>query len=209
MTHLTRDDLERWCAAGAPADRQRIVAHLAECDACGALLGHVRDALQESPTPDHDLVASLKTIGYGAYRPARRPAPVWRRWGVAAAAAAALVLVVLFLPMRRGPADTPDESAVRGSSIQLLSPAGSVNAIEEFRWTSPIRATSFRVEVYEAGQRRVSEINVTVEHARPSEDDRRRLATPGAYTWLVVALDQAGLEIMRSKPQEVVVAGRE
>ena len=77
MTHLDREEIVRWWQEGAPSDRHRFVEHLAECDACGALLGEVIDARPSDETSRGiEEMDALKLRGYAAYAPGPTEEPV-------------------------------------------------------------------------------------------------------------------------------------
>ena len=78
--HLTREELQRWWDHGSPADRDRVVGHLAECDACGALYGEILDAEAPPATEIESVDRSLTDRAYRTYRspqatPRIRPPP--------------------------------------------------------------------------------------------------------------------------------------
>jgi hypothetical protein len=206
MTHLTREELQQWWRHGASGARDRIVAHLAECDECGALYGEVIDA---DPAPlDAAAARDASPRGYSAYRRPRRIFGVdWRV--LAVSGAAAVLLLVAIVPALLGPSGRfePDGGGIRGTSLQPLAPIGTVAPPVQFRWASPVNAARYVVEVREEG---VEQILFTVTSdtesvALPREQLGR--LTPGrAYSWVVVAVDRTGTEIMRAAPREFVVS---
>jgi hypothetical protein len=208
MTHLTREELQRWWDDGRPADRARVVSHLAECDACGALFGEVIDAQPLAADPARTPASGLRERAYGTYRPSSTAAG--RRWLVPAlaGAAAAVLVLAIGLPMLREPPAPAvgDEGTVRGTSLQPLSPIGSAAPPVEFRWASPVAAARFVVDVRDADERQVFQLTSDRESARlPPE--RLALLTPGRpYTWVVVAYASSGEEIMRAPPRSFVLA---
>jgi hypothetical protein len=66
MTHLTRADLTRWRDAPDPADRDRIVLHLAECDECGALYADLMRTRPAAAGPDELEPAAFMKAGFEA-----------------------------------------------------------------------------------------------------------------------------------------------
>jgi hypothetical protein len=205
MTHLTREELVRWWKDGPPAERERIVSHLAVCDECGALYGERIDAQPVAADSRPDLAA----LGYGAYRRPRRllPSP-WSVPTLAAAATAAVLLIGLAIVALRAPEPPDDASGIRGTSLQPLSPIGRVDPPVVFRWESPVRASSYRVEVRDSERRMPVALYYDAESVglpppRPLE------LTPGEeYTWEVVALGPDGEEIMRSPARGFSVSPR-
>ena len=211
MTHLTRDELLRWRDHVPPADRDRIVGHLAVCDTCGALYAElVRTRPAEHPAARLD-PAEFVERGYRAYAPSRASAWTLRGWRAWSAVAAALVLVIggaiLAPTLQQRPPLTSGGSEVRGASIQIVSPAGIVTPPVTFRWSSPVRATTYSLEVRDETQAIVYSTKVREEEVTLPSDLRNGLRPGGRYSWVVVALDGASEEIMRSAPQAFVVSG--
>jgi hypothetical protein len=203
VTHLAREELERWWTEGRPADRDRIEGHLAACDACGALYGEVIDSL---PLPaglaagsDQELAArGLHAFAGGQPRALRVP-PRAALWAAAAALAAAALVPLLGRP---GP-EPPD--GIRGASLQPLEPLGTVAPPVRFAWASPVRAAGYVVEVRDPQKGLVFSLS----SAEPPLDvppERLARLTPGwIYWWTVIARDASGEEIMRSPPRSFVV----
>lgn len=217
MTHLTREALERFRREGSPAERDRIVAHLAVCDACGALYGEVLDQEPVEPTPaTAPLAAALRERGYRSYR---RNAPGWwsawwRRPATLAGAAAAAVAValVLALPLLREssrPAPALDQTGVRGSGVQALEPIGEAARPLRFRWSSALDAPRFELEIRDADGRVVAAVTSDREQAELAADDEARLVPGARYTWRVTALDADGEVMAVTEPRSFVVAARE
>jgi hypothetical protein len=207
MTHLTREELERWWQRGDPADRERVVGHLAACDECGSLYGRVIDGLDPTAADLPEVRRALVRRGVRVYRPARGWWPL-PRWVVATAALTGLV-VAISVPLLRTPAapvtDTP--VAVRGSALQALGPVGLVEAPVTFRWASPVTAASYRVEIRD-GDRVLSTLLTGDESVELPAADLARLDPGRTYSWLVVALTAEGDEIMRTEAQRFSVDER-
>jgi len=197
MTHLTRDDLERWLTAGDPRDRERVVGHLASCDECGRLYGEMLEAAPVAVAPEHvRLAAELAPAGHRAFD-ARRS--FWLSPRFAAAAAAAVLLGVLAVPPIVRWASTDDSGvATRGTSLQVLSPVGAISVPPEFRWTSPYAAPRYRVELLDAADRAIGSATVTREQASWSELSRTPPSPGATYRWRVTALDANGAPIASS-----------
>jgi hypothetical protein len=204
VSHLSRDELVRWRDEGRPSERERVVGHLAECDACGAAYAELLWAAPAEPGPPRLDEAAFRARGYaaGQTRPLRflarsRPALL-----AAAVAATAVTGAVLW---RLGPPSAPSEAAIRGSAIQALAPVGAVSGPIEFRWASPIVAESYVVEVKDARGRVAATLLAEEERAAdPSLD--RRLLEGERYLWTVTALDADGEPLSRSAPQAFVRA---
>jgi hypothetical protein len=188
MTHLTRAELERWRDTPAAADRASVIAHLAECDACGAELAELMRTRPRSETP------ALETAPFLAAGLGRGPAPVaaprWRRLGIPLAAAAAIILAVTTL-VTRGP------GARRGGDekIRLESPSGTVAASDlTFTWTAPAAAASQRLLIYaldDPGRPVVDARNV-VPPLRLTPEQAARLTRDADYRWLVEFTNAGG-----------------
>jgi hypothetical protein len=203
MTHLTREQLKDFWDHGRAGDRERVVTHLAVCDQCGALYGEVMDG---SPTAIGTSVASpnLAVRGYRSFRAARRRFTM--RWtGALAGAAAAAGLVALVLPSPSAP-PPPDGETIRGASLVALAPIGRVDPPVRFRWASPVAASRFVVEVRDGRQRLQLVLTAAREAVDLPAESLRQLVPAEDYSWVVIARDAEGQEIMRSRPQIFSVA---
>jgi hypothetical protein len=219
VTHLTRDDLERWARQGLPTDRDRIVGHLAQCDDCAALYARVLDGQPVEPADDAHL-DELKARAYGAYGQAgaaheattrsRRPRrPRRTAWIAASGIAAAILAALVLYPVLRNerPLTMPDDTAIRGASIQALAPAGTVSPPIEFRWSSPMAAARYELTVSGAGGVPLWSSTVRTERVSAPPELVEKLRGTEA-TWQVTALDEAGRRLIRSEPQRFAVAPR-
>jgi hypothetical protein len=208
MTHLTREELQRWWRDGAPGERDRILAHLAECDECGALYGEVIDA--DPVQPDAAAVRVAAPRGYRVFRRSRRMFGVdWSTPRVLAVcgAAAVVVLAAIVPTLLRPSGPEPDGGGIRGTSLQPLAPIGAVTQPVQFRWTSPVNAARYVVEVREdGGEQILFSLTSEAESVDLPQEQLGRLTPGRAYSWVVVAADQAGAEIMRAPPRSFVVA---
>jgi hypothetical protein len=194
VTHLSREELERWWAEGRPEERERVVGHLAVCDDCGALYGDIIDArdlattkLTAEPPP------GLAARAYRAYRPRRSGlSSLPFVWGAAAAA----LLVALGIVALRAPAPPGDPGGIRGTSLLPLSPIGRVDPPVEFKWESPVRASRYRIEVEDAEGRPWFVLFSEGESAALPRERLEELEPGKEYWWEVVALGPQGEEIM-------------
>jgi hypothetical protein len=210
MTHLTRDELERWWRDGSAAQRDRVLAHLAECDECGTAYGEIIDA--DPLPPDAAAVRDAAPRGYRTYR---RPGVFGLDWSsprvLAACGAAAAAVLALVVPSLRETTTHSDARAeIRGTSLQPLAPIGTVALPVEFRWASPVIADRYRVEIRDE---RSGELLVRIESdaasvpLAPEQLSRLRRGLP--YSWVVIAVDPDGVEIMRAPPRSFVVSDSE
>jgi hypothetical protein len=122
------------------------------------------------------------------------------RWFLPLAAAVVLAIgaTVIWRAGALAPA-VPAES-VRGTEIQPVAPIGSVDAVSEFSWQSPIRAERYRLKVM-----RGSEQVWTV------ETNGLRITAPAGlfdanveYRWTVEAIDREGDIRMTSRAQSFI-----
>jgi hypothetical protein len=184
-----------------------VLAHLAECDECGAVYGEIIDA--DPLQPDAAAVREAAPRGYRAYR---RPGVFALDWSsprvLAACGAAAVVALALVAPTLRETttrSDSGDE--IRGTTLQPLTPIGTVAPPVEFRWASPVSAGRYRVEVRDESS---GEIFVRVESDTTSvslaPEHLSRLIRGRPYSWVAIAVGPAGEEIMRGPPRSFVVS---
>jgi hypothetical protein len=204
MTHLTRAELESWHRTAIEADRDRIVGHLAVCDACAATYAAiVRAHVDEEPS--HFDTRDFREAGYGALAPAPRRRFFFRPGLLVPLAAAAAILLAIWVPSLR-PADDSDETpsrVLRGAATpQAIAPSGDVEGAIEFRWTAAAGADRYAIEVKDHTGRRV--------FYRETRDERlaaadaallAALARGGSFTWTVATLDGAGEILAQSTPR--------
>jgi hypothetical protein len=203
MTHLSRDELQRWWDEGRPEDRERVVGHLAACDECCVRYGAMMDARPADADRDAPFTGGrepLSTLGHAAWRRTNRTRPVWWPPLAAAAGIAAVLLLSIVLP-GRPPAAVPDEVGIRGSTLQALTPAGAVSPPIRFGWASPVDASRYLLEVRDDAGRVVLTLPADGETVEASIADLAGLTPGDPYTWQAVALSADGDIIMRSAPQ--------
>ena len=214
MTHLTRDELERWWAQGRAPDRDRIIGHLAVCDECVALY---RTALDSRPVKERTVTpaADVVKLGYRAYKSDRPPLLEFLRrpsgYAAVAGLAAALVLLAVLVPARlrdQAALNIQDDPGVRGAGVQLLSPAGPSEGPLEFQWTSSVRAATFRVDVLDTNRQPLFTAIVAEERLKMPDQLRRQLTAGVPYSWRVTALDVRGEPILQSEVRSFVVPAR-
>lgn len=185
--HLTGEEMLRWRDHGDAAQRDRVVAHLAECDGCGAAYAELVRTAPASAGPRLLEVAPFVERGYAV--PARTASG--RGWLARRPqlAAAAVLLVALggasLLLSRREP------PAVRGGAAAIIEPVRPVNETVaagalEFVWRARETA-AFTLLVYDASRPTepvIRAANVQSGH-RLTPDDRGRLQSGRTYTWFV------------------------
>jgi hypothetical protein len=199
MTHLTADELKTWYEQGRANDRDRVIGHLAECEACRRTLS----ALAMSAEPDaaaSPMVTAAEAVplGYAARTaaPSTRSWAAWLRPAYGLAGAAVLVLAVVWLTTPRG---GDSDNAVRSAELLALTPSGEASGVQ-FKWESPFDAASFRVSVRDAKGVLVMSLTTRESQAVPDASMRARLVAGESYEWRVAALDAAGETIAESKP---------
>ena len=211
MTHLTSDELVRWRDEAAPADRERIVGHLAACDSCGAVYAELVRTLPAKNAVGRFTPGDFVERGYRVYRAPRTMAWTvrdWRIWSTAAAAILVVVAGTLWAPsLGRRNERPPVGPEIRGTSIQAVSPVGVVSSPSTFRWSSPVRATTYTLDVRDETDVVVYSTSVREEKAEFPPDLWDRLKPGVRYSWIVTARDRAGDEITRSVPQPFRVGG--
>ena len=208
--HLTRDELVRWRDAGSAMDRERVVTHLAACDACGAAYISLLDTVPVEATPvvlrRDDFLSRGELAGGGHGRllglAGRRLA---RPWPAMAALAAAAVLAVALLPGLRNTLVTsvpsPEPDTIRATTLLLVAPVGEATVPFEFTWRSPVQATRYRVDVMDDDRRLLRSLTTNEERA-PLTPELQSVLIPGArYQWTVTALDERGERLLSSRPE--------
>src|SRR5262245_33351164 len=179
MTHLSGAGLGAWYDAGA--ERDRVLAHLACCDDCGARLAEL--VRLDAPVGPAHVDPSFVERGYRAYRPTRQR----RNRSIAAAAAiAATVLVAVGVWVQQSTigheaAPVQETATTRGTRLRLTSPLGTVRPPLVFVWESPVAAAQYRVEVREEG--RVIYSERTTSQRLDASDLAARLGPGRTYVW--------------------------
>ena len=207
MTHLTPDELQRWLADGSPADRDRVVSHLAACDACLAACAQM---VRERPVDAAPAcLDEARFIPRGlAVRTPPRPvrAPVWGSWRLAVAAAALVVIAIVVPLSRRALAPSP-EGATRGAAgFSSIAPAGAVTPPVVFRWHRFAAADRYLVDVYGPDREHLASLTARDLQASPTPELAARLRPGEGYSWTVTALDAAGEPIATTPLQEFRIA---
>jgi predicted anti-sigma-YlaC factor YlaD len=201
MTHLSADELKAWYERGSAGDRARVVAHLAECDACRRALSML--AVTAEPEARTPAITAAEAIpqGYVAQTPQQSEGAGWWSWlrpAYGLAAAAVVVLAVVMWSSTPRPDDGGD--VVRSSELLAVSPGGSATTLE-FRWDSPFAAARYRLAVRDASGTVVFSGETTASSMNIDATARPRFATMVEYSWTVSALDASGEVIAESKPR--------
>jgi len=127
MTHFSDIELHRWRDSGPGTDRDRVIAHIAECADCAS---RYAAAIRNRP-----LQAEPANDGADFVHAARRRPPRW----VAPLAAAAVLIIAIAIPLSMRHREPPLQ--LRGSGIQTFS------SDSELAWASGIAAAKYRVEI--------------------------------------------------------------
>lgn len=189
--HLALDELRRWRDEPAPADRDRIVSHLAVCDACGA---RYAELVRTAPPASLESGFDPELFRKRGYRVSPGGAPRW--WRAApgirtlAPLAAAAMLVIAGIAYFAAP-PPPAERVVRGgqSGVQLVRPVGDSVPVTElrFEWSAPEGTAGYALHVVDLAsldEPVISRDGVTSGYA-PTADERQRLQTGITYRWYV------------------------
>jgi hypothetical protein len=180
--HFTDIELHRWRESGPGADRERAVAHLAECADCAS---RYAAAIRTVPLRAEPAAEAQEFVAAGRRIPSRR------RWVVPLAAAAVLVIAVA-IPLSMNHNKTTPGLHFRGGGIQALAPQGTISQSQvEFVWASSIRAARYRLQIGDATG------NITTTETQRSES--KVSLKPGNYWWTVTALDQQGKPLIESQ----------
>ena len=120
------------------------------------------------------------------------------RWMLPLAAIVVLAVGITIVGRRDGASVPPDPGTVRGTELQVIAPAGSVDTIRQFTWQSPIRAERYRV-IVRKGTTVIWQTEVTGPSApAPPVNVIERDVQ---YEWVVEAIDREGNVRMTSPPQ--------
>ena len=191
MSHFNDIELHRWSASGPGGDRERVVAHLAECADCSRrYAAAIRSRpLQAEPVADAEDFARVGRRASGLRRNRRR---------LLSLAAAAVLVLVVAIPLALNRHEPMGELHLRGGGVQALAPAGAVDEKDlAFIYASGLSPARYRVVVGDS-----TRVIFT------GESGSTRFATPAAlrdqlkpgidYWWTVTALDAAGNPIATS-----------
>jgi hypothetical protein len=190
MTHLTREELQRWRDAPTLEMRERVVAHFAECDACCGAYAELMRTRADDAEPTLD-AASFRERGYRVVRTADRTSRFSNAWfKPVAVLAASLVVVVAAWRFRSAPDDaSPGGGVTRGTArqIELLNPANdaAVDASVSFQWR--VEADSAcRLRVYDPNRPEAPLVERTAASGdRLSSAEVGRFASGITYRWFV------------------------
>ena len=198
MTHPSNDELRAWYEQGNAADRKRVIAHLAECDACRRSLAAMAAADEVLPASAPIVTAAeAAPHGYAARKPDTGSLGGWA-WLhnplVRLAGAAAVMALVFWIT-------TPTVNQTR-RAIPTMSTgtSGGSGTAQEFRWESPFQAPRYRVSVRDAKGVLMFSGEATEPPFRPNETMRSQLVAGESYTWKVESLDHTGATIAESVP---------
>ena len=128
--------------------------------------------------------------------------PAWMR-GLAAASILGVALVGGSLLLRQAPPSLPDpaaESMIRGTRVQLQSPAGELaEAPRSLAWQPFEGATRYRVQILAVDDEVLWDAVVTDESVAMPDEMRDRLQAAVVYRWSVEAFDADDGVIGRSE----------
>ena len=170
-------------------NRRTVEAHLELCAVCQGLVERLR---QPEPQPDDFTWKRAERALDQRAAPWRPRQPLWRRYpGLVAAAVMVAIAPALWLWMGERDISMVDRTAVRGTAIQLLEPAGRVDRLDRFRWNALPAHAGFRVTIM-SGQTLIREATTSETRYTPDDALKRRLGSAGSYRWKVAGLDDRG-----------------
>lgn len=180
--HLTDLELRAW-HDGRDEARDRVVAHLAECDRCGGRLAELLRTAPVDAAPSAFDAEEFRAAGRAAGTFRAGPRRSLRRSVPAAAAAAAVIVAAVYLGSLRR--ETPQ---VRGGSgaVVLVQPSGTIApSALRFAWEGP--SGSYRLRVFDLASpdQPVIARDDAVSGYRPSAEELRRLRPGVSYRWFV------------------------
>lgn len=189
MTHLQDAELRSWLETPDPADRDRIVGHLAACDACSSRVAEMVRTAPLAKTDSPFDAASFRSAGYHALR----SGPGWRvRFPIrtlaplGAAAAVVMILGGTYFVSRREPA-----RVMRGAAtgVELIAPTGNAGARDalRFEWRAPDNTEPHALRVYDLAspvEPVISKDGVTSGYV-PTAEERQRLKPGVTYRWFI------------------------
>ena len=185
--HLADDELVRWRDHGDASQRDRVVAHLAECDRCGASYAEL---VRTAPVTGGPRALAVAPFVERGYRMGMRGASGggWSAWRPQLAAAAALLVVLGGASLMLSRREPPALRGGAGATIEAVRPVNETVAAEalEFVWRARETA-AVTLLVYDAS--RPTEPVIRVANVQPgyrlTPDDRARLRRGRTYTWFV------------------------
>jgi len=196
MTHFTDIELRRWRDGGPGADRERVIAHVAECPACAS---RYADAIRSAPLTADDAsdVADFAAAGRAVVADVPRRQTWKRRAMVAVLAAAAVVALAIVVP-RLGERPIAVTPTLRGTAVNAIAPSGSVPDRDlQFVWSSGVAADRYRIDIADANAAIYSGEASGSPWMMPA-DVRGRLQPGVGYWWTVTALDARGAAVTTS-----------
>jgi hypothetical protein len=199
MTHLMHDELIRWRDEGFPAERDRVLSHLASCEACAEAYAELIRTSPAAETLSHFNPADFVARGYAARRNGEARSwtaslTSWKVWAGALSAAALATLVVLVVPDLRRGVEPGDVS--RGAGIELVMPSPRV-APTTLEWKNALTGVRFRVELTDSHGARLYQMETDASRVALPPDVVARIR-PGSYKWSVTALDKDGQPVTTS-----------
>jgi hypothetical protein len=182
VNHFTDIELHRWRDSGPGTDRERVIAHLAECAKCAS---RYATAIRTLPLRAEPSVDAQEFIAAGRRIAGRR------NW-VAPLAAAAVLVIAVAIPMAMNKNEKVPELHFRGGGIQALAPQGFVDHSEvQFVWSSSIAAARYRLQIGDAKE--------TISTTETQSTQSRIPLKAGDYWWMVTAVDANGRPLTTSQ----------
>jgi hypothetical protein len=102
----------------------------------------------------------------------------------------------------------PVDDTVRSTAIQVISPAGTVNAPFVFEWSSPLEVSGYELAVYDEKGTIAWSARTTTTRVEAPEDLLRRARSGEPLAWQVTAVNQRGERTIQSPRQRFAVSSR-
>lgn len=189
MIHRPDAELRSWLDRPDPADRDRIVGHLAGCDACSSRVAEMVRTAPLAQTDSRFDAASFRSAGYNVLRSRtgwRLRSPLRTLAPLGAAAAVIMIVGGTYFVSRREPA-----RVTRGAEtgVELIAPAGGAGAREalRFEWRAPENTKPHALRVYDLAspvEPVISEDGVNSGYV-PTAEERQRLKPGVTYRWFI------------------------
>ena len=186
--HLSAEQLRRWRDGEAEADRQRIVEHLAVCDACSARYAELIRTRPIDTAPTRFEPADFVARGEQVLAPPERSRWGMPRWLPAFGAALVVVLGAGYFLAR----DTIDRDAVyRGAEapVELVRPMDTrvpaADLVFEWRAGEPLGPFRLRVVDLAVPEKPLIDRENVRSGYRPTGEERERFKAGVMYRWFV------------------------
>jgi hypothetical protein len=212
MTHFTDAELIRWSESGAGEDRDRVVAHVAECSACAArYAAAIRTRTLEAGDAALD-AGDLRPFVEAGVRVGAAPARVlpmrWSALRIAAALSAAAGIVLTVFVARNQLTPARERTPVfRGGTLIPVAPSGETTVDARVEWEGGVVAPRYRITV--GGPSGAIYTFIVRNSPAPFPAELRSMLGPGTeYWWTVAALDTENHMVLVTERQPFTIRAR-